>query len=348
VTASGGENLGPKLTAVAGGGAVQIGDNQRYAVPATITVNTPAPFAPDRLTALRSANRFRPLLSRSGQVKLAMDPDTTLVLDGLLLAGAPLVIEQAADTRPRTLILRHCTLVPGVTRTLVGEAGTLGGASLIVLHPFASVALDHCVVGPVVAVEGAEMAANDSVIDACGRAEIAFCGRAQPAGGGLLSVSSAANRETGDGLTAGGNLELDSCTVVGKVHAGRLDISNSLLLAELALPTDPWPAPIWAERRQAGCIRFSFVPPGSRTPREFECAGDDPAQRPHHTSLRYGDPSYMQLRRATHPAIRAGSSDESEMGATHELYQPQRETNLRLRLDEYLRYGLEAGFFYAT
>ena len=36
------------------------------------------------------------------------------------------------------------------------------------------------------------------------------------------------------------------------------------------------------------------------------------------------------------------------MGATHELHQPQRETNLRLRLDEYLRFGLEAGFFYAT
>ncbi len=36
------------------------------------------------------------------------------------------------------------------------------------------------------------------------------------------------------------------------------------------------------------------------------------------------------------------------MGVTHELYQPQRETNLRIRLDEYLRYGLEAGFFYAT
>jgi hypothetical protein len=36
------------------------------------------------------------------------------------------------------------------------------------------------------------------------------------------------------------------------------------------------------------------------------------------------------------------------MGATHELYQPLRETNLRLRLDEYLRYGLEAGLFYAS
>jgi hypothetical protein len=56
----------------------------------------------------------------------------------------------------------------------------------------------------------------------------------------------------------------------------------------------------------------------------------------------------MQLRRSTHSAIRTGASDESEMGAGHELYQPQRETNLRIRLDEYLRYGLEAGFFYAT
>jgi hypothetical protein len=36
------------------------------------------------------------------------------------------------------------------------------------------------------------------------------------------------------------------------------------------------------------------------------------------------------------------------MGATHELYAPQRESNLQIRLDEYLRYGLEAGIFYAT
>jgi hypothetical protein len=135
--------------------------------------------------------------------------------------------------------------------------------------------------------------------------------------------------------------------VLGKVHARQLDVSDSLLLAALAAG-DPWPAPVWAERRQVGCIRFSFVPPGSRTPRKFHCAGDDPAHRPFHTSLRYGDPGYMQLRRSTVDAIRTGASDESEMGVTHELHQPQRESNLRIRLDEYLRYGLEAGFFYAT
>ena len=36
------------------------------------------------------------------------------------------------------------------------------------------------------------------------------------------------------------------------------------------------------------------------------------------------------------------------MGAYHRLYAPQREANLRTRLDEYLRFGLEAGILYAT
>ena len=348
VTVSGGDPLGPPLASVAGGGAVQILDSRRYAAPATIVATTPAPNAPDRVVTLRAANRARPLLERGDQLRLAMDPDTTVVIDGLVLAGAPLVIEEAADARPRTLVLRHCTLVPGITRDANGGPHSVGRASLIVLHPFASVTLDHCVVGPVVAVEGADVTANDSVLDACTDGEIAFCGRAAAGGGGLLTVSAAADRLTGDGLTPGGHLTLDACSVLGKVHAQRLDVSDSLLLAARTGAADPWPAPVWAERRQVGCVRFSFVPPGSRTPRRFHCAGADPAQRPFHTSLRYGDPGYMQLHRSTHAAIRTGASDESEMGATHELYQPQRETNLRLRLDEYLRYGLEAGFFYAT
>jgi hypothetical protein len=344
----GGDPLGPALAAAAGGGEVLVLDSRRYAAPATIAATTPAANAADDRVVLQAADRARPLLERGDQLRLALEPETTVVLNGLVLAGAPLVIEESADTRPRTLVLRHCTLVPGLTRDPDGEAHSVGRASLIVLHPFASVTLDHCVVGPVVAVEGAGVAANDSVIDACGETEVAFCGRPPAGGGGLLTVSTAADRQTGDGLAPGGRLTLEACTVRGKVHAERLDVSDSLLLAALADGGDPWPAPIWAERRQVGCIRFSFVPPGSRTPRRFHCAGADPAQQPFHTSVRYGDPGYMQLRRSTHPAIRTGASDESEMGVTHELYEPQRETNLRIRLDEYLRYGLEAGFFYAT
>ena len=38
----------------------------------------------------------------------------------------------------------------------------------------------------------------------------------------------------------------------------------------------------------------------------------------------------------------------SRVGAFHNLYQPQREANLRARLKEYLRFGLETGIFYAS
>jgi hypothetical protein len=341
LTVSGGAALAGPLGSAKNGGAVQILDSRRYAAPATITANTP-PATGDRVVALRSSNRARPLLTRDDQLKLALQPDATVVLDGLVLAGGPLVIEESADTEQRKLVLRHCTLVPGVTREPDGDPHFPGRASLIVLHPFAEVKLEHCVVGPIVAVEGVEVEASNSVIDASGEHEVAYCGR-----DGSGTVTIAADRQTGDGLEPGGHLTLDSCTVVGKVHAQRLDVSDSILMARLGDP-DPWPAPVWAERRQVGCLRFTFVPPGSRTPRRFHCAGADPSHRPSHTSLRYGDPGYMQLRRSTHPAVRTGASDEGSMGVTHELHEPQREANLRIRLDEFLRYGLEAGIFYAT
>ena len=69
---------------------------------------------------------------------------------------------------------------------------------------------------------------------------------------------------------------------------------------------------------------------------------------PSFTSLGYADPGYGQLRRSAPEQIRAGADDEAEMGAFHDLFQPQRESNIRARLREYLRFGLEAGVFYST
>ena len=45
---------------------------------------------------------------------------------------------------------------------------------------------------------------------------------------------------------------------------------------------------------------------------------------------------------------RRAPTTSGEIGVMHALYQPQRETNLRIRLDEYLRFGLHAGIFYVT
>ena len=99
-------------------------------------------------------------------------------------------------------------------------------------------------------------------------------------------------------------------------------------------------------------MRFSYLPLVSEVPRKHRCHPQD-AQgerrvRPQLTSLRYGDPGYCQLGRLCAEEIRRGADDESEMGAFHDLYAPQREANLRSRLDEYLRFGLEAGILYAT
>ena len=97
-------------------------------------------------------------------------------------------------------------------------------------------------------------------------------------------------------------------------------------------------------------MRYSYLPARSRVPRLYYCQPVDEQAaewvHPQFTSLRYGDPGYCQLSRRTANEIRRGADDESEMGAFHDLYQPQRETNLALRLKEYLRFTLEAGVYY--
>jgi hypothetical protein len=46
--------------------------------------------------------------------------------------------------------------------------------------------------------------------------------------------------------------------------------------------------------------------------------------------------------------ITRGADDESEMGVFHDLFQPQREANLRARLDEFTPAGMDPGLIFAT
>jgi hypothetical protein len=69
---------------------------------------------------------------------------------------------------------------------------------------------------------------------------------------------------------------------------------------------------------------------------------------PTFTALHYGAPAYGQLRQAAPAEIRGGAEDESEMGVWRHLFQPKRERNLAIRLEEYLRFGLEAGVFFES
>jgi len=353
VTASGGQSLQSLLNGIKTGGTLQIDDSDRYAGSLTVATTTAAAGQPDTEVWVVGAEQTRPSIVATTSVKLALDPRTTVVLDGLLISGGPLVLEEVGDAETRTVILRNCTLVPGHTRTATGQPAQPSRASLLVLDPFARVVIDRCVLGPIVAVEGSRVEITDSGVDASVRDAVAICGRPEVPNG-LRTVSGVADMAVGDGTTPAGEIDLHECTVVGGIHCTQLDASNTLLVATLPAG-DLRLAAVHARRRQVGCVRYSFVPEGSRTGKKYRCAphaGDPAAVRratsPRFTSLRYGDPAYLQLAAVTSDAIRRGADDESEMGVTHLLHAPQRESNLLLRLDEYLRFGLEAGYFYAT
>jgi hypothetical protein len=156
---------------------------------------------------------------------------------------------------------------------------------------------------------------------------------------------------SGDG--AAGTWRIENCTIRGKVNLAVLELaSNTIFLGDLGPGNDAqlWPAALFVQRRQEGCVRFCWLPPRARVPRRYECLPREggPDVRPLFTSLRFGSAAYGQLGRFCDEAILRGADDESEIGAFHDLFQPQREAHLRTRLEEYLRFGLEAGIFFAT
>ena len=348
----------------AAGGIVEIVDNGRYAETIAISAGAGASIE------LRAADGFNPHLALTGDLTVtgAADADgnreTRVTLDGLLVSLRPVVVANTGNNALHALTLRHCTLVPGRSLDDDGKPAQPGALSVEAALPGLALEMSGCICGPLGIARDVTAAIEDSIVDA------AAADPAQSAAGVAYADPT--------GADFGGPLTLRAVTVFGKVMAERFDlVSDSLLVARLDA-SDTWPAPVRAERRQVGCIRFSYVPPGSITPRRYRCqpqlaidtaiaarskelGGPVPAAErqliearwtrrivPSFTARRYGRPAYAQLRRSTPQEIRAGASDESEMGGFHLLYAPQREANLKIRLEEYLRFALEAGLFFET
>lgn len=332
-TASDGAALQGDLDAIADSGRLLIQDSLTYPETPTfhVTGETDEEI-PGHEVAVVAANGVRPLIAASGDITLDIGERGRLVLDGLILSGGALRVQALAGSEPLELVLRDCTLVPGLSLNPDGTAVSPGAPSLIVEHPFAKISLLRCIIGPVRIVEDAEIDLRDCIVDAGAPDAAAFTGLAEDEPGGTLTA--------------------EECTFIGKLHARQVELaSNSIFFARLGeAPGETWFAPLIADRKQEGCMRFSYVPSGSVTPRRYRCVPneDSPDALPHFTSLRYGEAAYGQLRRVTDLSIRTGADDGGEMGILHGLFQPQRETNLRIRLEEYLRFGLRAGFFYAS
>ena len=137
------------------------------------------------------------------------------------------------------------------------------------------------------------------------------------------------------------HVEIEACTVLGRTVARSLAASNAILrgLVEVSL-------------RQQGCVRFSYLPLESHAGRRHRCHPVDAAAArsvaPSFVSVDPADPGFGQLASSCPVELVAGADDEGELGAYHFLQQHRRVANLLSQLDQYLRFGLEAGVFFAT
>lgn len=345
-----GDAIQPALNAVANGGLVEITDNGRYVQTPSITAN------PASRIEVRAANGNRPSVVLNGDLNISIGAGAEVELNGLLISGGTIRILAVPGVSASVLRLRHCTLVPGLALTQDGQPVSPDVPSLIVEQPDLQLVIDRCITGGLRCIDQTHVEIKDSIIDATDATRVAF--------------------SAPDHVSFGGSMRIENSTVIGKVRTRRLDLaSNTIFNAKLAQP-DPWTSPVHSEQKQTGCVRFSYVPGGAIVPRRYRCQptlaeseaigdalkgnpmlssvekqaialGVRARVQPSFTTLRYGKPAYGQLR--LHPQeLRTGADDESEMGAFHNVFAPQRETNLRIRLDEYLRFGLEAGIIYES
>jgi len=145
---------------------------------------------------------------------------------------------------------------------------------------------------------------------------------------------------------------IDRTTIFGEAFVTAIPLGSDVIFVD----------PVRVQRRQVGGLRYSYVPEGSVTPRQYRCQpsmaveqadGVDVAAilarlRPLFTSRDERQPGYAQLRPGCAEEIRVDGSGGSEMGVFHDLHQPRRQASLAINLIDYLPSGLEAGVFYVT
>ncbi len=315
-------------------------------------------LAADQSLEIRSANRTRAVIRMiDWQTDLPdafginLAPGSRFALDGLLIAGRPVQIQAAEGNQgpvnrksvcPAEVEIRHCTLVPGWGIDPDCEPQRPAEPSLEVSNVWVSVCIEHSIIGSImvqedeVVTDPITISISDSIVDACDPTNLAVGAPSDARAHALLDIR--------------------RCTVFGiiDVHAMRL--------AENSIFTNC----VHVARRQIGCMRYCYVPKGCRTPKRYHCQPDgviaavkDGEVRateasellrvmPQFTSVRYGTPAFAQLGSGCAEEIRRGADDESEMGAYHDLYQPQRQAHLEARLAEYTPAGMDVGIIFSN
>lgn len=276
---------------------------------------------------LQASNGRRPTIIGSISI-LGENPDARVAIDGFVVEGHIELAGNLAQVR-----LSNATLVPGRTLDELGRPVAPDAPSIAAVD--SNIDLELIVYRSITGAlrlpeEMAGLVVRQSIVD---------------------GLDGAALARTGSDDQAGPPSELDQATVYGSFLCRSLSASETIFTS-----------PVTVERTQVGCIRFSYVEPGSVTPRRYRCQPDlalegltgparaavEAALKPAFSSTHFHDPGYTQLGLPCPAEVRTGAENGSEMGVWAYLRNPHREANLRIRLDEYLPFGLEPALIYVT
>jgi hypothetical protein len=333
--------------------AVEITNSETY--PQTGTLDLIVDVPAGCTIELRARNEKRPTLLLHSEISVFGAASSTFALNGLLVAASATMAPNAStialvhvaakraddsENQLEELYISHCTLVPGWSLDTSGIPQFGAQPNLVAEPAGLTVTARSSILGGIRAGEFVNLKAFDAIIDATDPTYVAVARLDGLAGVGSLTLGGVAPLDSSDVPPHG-------CTVVGKVHAVLLTlISDSILWAGLG-QADAWTTGLIVDRKQVGCVRFSFLPAGAKTPRRFECIERTIAgPQPIFFAFPYGRPGYMKLLTSTPDVVRRGADDGGEMGAFHFVLAPLRETDLRVRMQEYMPVGLEFGTIY--
>ncbi|NDJ78012.1 MAG: hypothetical protein GYB65_17310 [Chloroflexi bacterium] len=327
----------------------------------------------NRTLQIRAASGVRPVIrlvdrhrGRLDGLQVWGEPGSRLTLDGLLLAEGGIYCEgQLAE-----LAIRHCTLVPGWTLDPSCEPRSPTEPSIELFNTQTRLVITSSIVGSIqvhqdeVNTDPCLVRIVDSILDSTGLAREALGGTEDDSAHAVL----VAVRSTVIGLIRTHAIELAEDSIfMSRVWVERRQIGCLRFCYVEPESQTPrrfhcQPDLVDEELREGevsvearahgddGAAREHEVGGGARTHEvdDAERARMRLRVRPRFNSLRYGTPDYAQLALSCDPAITRGAEDRSEMGAFHDLYQPQRAATLRARLDEYTAAGMESRIIFAT
>ncbi|MEM9318245.1 MAG: phage tail protein [Pseudomonadota bacterium] len=317
-----------RISSQGGAGVFLLDQTTRYTAGGII--NVPA----DGLLKIVGTDGHFPTLRLTAPLEIALGNGAEVELNGLRVFNNVL---RVTGTGAKAT-LKDCTLVPGRSLRRDGAAVSPGAAALELDVAGATLCLERCIAGPVRLTTDVDASFEECIIDAGSSEDPAI----------FAAPGSARHVMRLDRSTVRGRVETDAFSdgarsLVEGIGVRR-DSDARLATSDTLFVSAATPA-VQAARRQVGCIRFSYVPQGSFTPRLYRCV-ERPA--PVFSSLRYADPDYMLLAPEAGDEFRRGAAGGGEIGAYNRAAHTARADNIRRSISDFLRFGHRAGVFHET